>query len=221
MALRRPAPLHRCRLQPGKRCRLVRPRVQPRRPPCHDFMPNATQRLWRTVTRREYQLTRNRVELQNRLEALLEEAHLNSIFELLYRRFVGRLGHGQAIGVIPRRLCRLVWKILHEGVTYEQRGPVVSKARAQRRAAKMLRELRSLGYHVTSTSSGNALYPHLGFRPCLEVQTEPQPDDPRGENLGGGQVRVSERRVLCHDGRRVGDVEDVDLGRDRARAQPE
>ena len=33
-------------------------------------------RLWRTVTRRKYQLTRNRVQLQNRLESLLEEAHI-------------------------------------------------------------------------------------------------------------------------------------------------
>ena len=71
-----------------------------------------------------------------------------SIFELLYRRFVTRLGHAKAIGAIAHRLCRLVWKVLHDGVTYEERGPAVSKARAHRRAAKMLRELRSLGYHV-------------------------------------------------------------------------
>ena len=30
----------------------------------------------RTVLRTKYQLTRNRVQLQNRLEALLEEAHI-------------------------------------------------------------------------------------------------------------------------------------------------
>ena len=40
------------------------------------FVPDAEQRLWRTVTRRKYQLTRNRVQLQNRLECLLEEAHI-------------------------------------------------------------------------------------------------------------------------------------------------
>jgi hypothetical protein len=45
----------------------------------------------------------------------------------------------------------LVWKILHDGVAYEERGPVVSKARAQRRAVKMLRELRSLGYRIELT----------------------------------------------------------------------
>src|SRR5262249_9620182 len=40
------------------------------------FVPDPEQRLWRTVTRTKNQLTRNRVQLQNRLEALLEEAHI-------------------------------------------------------------------------------------------------------------------------------------------------
>ena len=71
-----------------------------------------------------------------------------SIFELVYRRLVVRLGHAQAIGAIAHRLCRLVWKLLHEGVAYEERGPAVTQARAQRRAAKMIRELRSLGYRI-------------------------------------------------------------------------
>ena len=71
-----------------------------------------------------------------------------SIFELVYRRLVVRLGHAQTIGAIAHRLCRLVWKILRQGVTYEERGPAVTKERAQRRAAKMIRELRILGYRV-------------------------------------------------------------------------
>src|SRR5216110_2336951 len=40
------------------------------------FVPDAEQRLWRTVTRRKYQLTRDRARLQNQVEALLEEAHI-------------------------------------------------------------------------------------------------------------------------------------------------
>lgn len=71
-----------------------------------------------------------------------------SIFELVYRRFVPRLGHAQAIGAIAHRLCRLIWKVLHQGTVYEERGPAVGKQRAHRRAAKMIRELRSLGYRV-------------------------------------------------------------------------
>jgi transposase len=76
-----------------------------------------------------------------------------SIFELVYRRLVVRLGHAQAIGAIAHRLCRLVWKILHDGVTYEERGPAVTKARAQWRAAKMIRDLRKLGYRVEPAST--------------------------------------------------------------------
>ncbi len=73
-----------------------------------------------------------------------------SIFQLVYRRLVPRLGHAQAIWAIAHRLCRLIWMILHEGVRYEERGPAVSRLRTQRRAAKMIRELRTLGYRVES-----------------------------------------------------------------------
>jgi transposase len=40
------------------------------------FVPDVEQRLWRTIMRRKHQLTRNRVQFQNRLECLLEEAHI-------------------------------------------------------------------------------------------------------------------------------------------------
>ncbi len=40
------------------------------------FVPEPEQRLGRTIARAKYQQTRNRVQLQNRLEALLEEAHI-------------------------------------------------------------------------------------------------------------------------------------------------
>jgi hypothetical protein len=61
---------------------------------------------------------------------------------------VARLGHAQAIGAITHRLCRLIWKILHQGIRYEERGPSVSAEAKKVRARKMIRELRSLGYHV-------------------------------------------------------------------------
>ena len=82
-----------------------------------------------------------------------------SIFELVYRRLVVRLGHAQAIGAIAHRLCRLVWKLLHDGVVYEERGPAVTKARAQRRAAKMIRELRILGYRVEPVLAARSALP--------------------------------------------------------------
>lgn len=71
-----------------------------------------------------------------------------SICEVVYRRLVPRLGHAQTIGAIAHRLCRLIWKILHEGVPHEEHGPAVTKQRIQARAAKMIRDLRSLGHRV-------------------------------------------------------------------------
>jgi len=49
-----------------------------------------------------------------------------TIFNVVYRRLVPRLGHAQAIGAITNRLCRLIWKILHQGIRYEERGATVS-----------------------------------------------------------------------------------------------
>jgi len=80
-----------------------------------------------------------------------------SIFQILYRRYVPRLGHKQTIGVIAHRLCRLIWKILHQGVRYEERAPAVSKKSSQTRAARMIRELRSLGYRVELAASPSAV----------------------------------------------------------------
>jgi transposase len=40
------------------------------------FVPDAEQRMWRTLTRSKQQLVRNRVQLQNQLEALLEEMRI-------------------------------------------------------------------------------------------------------------------------------------------------
>jgi transposase len=76
-----------------------------------------------------------------------------SIFEIVYRRLVSRLGHAQTIGAIAHRLCRLIWKILHQGIRYEERGPSVSERSRLARARRMVRELRSLGYRVELPSS--------------------------------------------------------------------
>jgi len=71
-----------------------------------------------------------------------------SIFEIVYRRSVPRLGHNQAIGAIAHRQCRLIWLILHQGVRYEERGPAVTKQSKQKRTARMIRQLRNLGYRI-------------------------------------------------------------------------
>jgi transposase len=74
--------------------------------------------------------------------------HKGSIFEILYRRLVPRLGHNKTIGAIAHRLCRLIWIILHKGVRYEERGPAVSEKSRRARTVRMIRTLRNLGYRV-------------------------------------------------------------------------
>ena len=75
------------------------------------------------------------------------------IFQALYRRYVPRLGHNQTIGIIAHRQCRLVWKILHQGVRYEERGPAMHERSKRSRAARMIRQLKSLGYRVELASA--------------------------------------------------------------------
>src|SRR3989440_5626856 len=71
-----------------------------------------------------------------------------SIFEIVYRRSVPRLGHNQAIGAIAHRQCRLIWLILHQGVRYEELGPAVTQQSKQARTARMIRQLQTLGYRI-------------------------------------------------------------------------
>ena len=74
--------------------------------------------------------------------------HKGSIFEIVYRRLVLRLGHNKTIGAIAHRLCQLIWIILHNGVRYEERGPTVCERAKRARTSRMIRTLRILGYRV-------------------------------------------------------------------------
>ena len=71
-----------------------------------------------------------------------------SFFEVLFRRLVPRLGYNKAIWAVAHRVCRLIWKILHQGVRYIEYGERVSPKVEQRRARKMIRKLRDLRYKV-------------------------------------------------------------------------
>jgi hypothetical protein len=70
------------------------------------------------------------------------------IFDIVFRKMLPRLGYKQAIGAIAHRLCRLLWMILHKGMRYQERGPAVSAKSRRARAARMIRELKKLGYRV-------------------------------------------------------------------------
>ena len=71
-----------------------------------------------------------------------------SIFEVTFQRLLPSLKYQGAIWAIAHRLCRLLWKILHQGIHYEERGPAVSAKSKRKRTARMIRELQKLGYRV-------------------------------------------------------------------------
>ena len=80
------------------------------------FVPDADQRLWPTLTRTKYQRTRDKVRLQNQLEALLEEAHikLSSLVSDLLGASARRMLHALADGESdPATLAALADQRLH------------------------------------------------------------------------------------------------------------
>ena len=77
-----------------------------------------------------------------------------TVFEVVYRRTVPRLGHQQTIGAVAHRQCRLIWKILHQGVRYEERGSAVHTKSKQRRAARMRTPKPRLSGRTSDFSTG-------------------------------------------------------------------
>jgi transposase len=79
------------------------------------FVPSAEQRLWRTVTRRKHQLTRDKIRFQNQLESLLEQAHIklsSFVSDLLgasARRVLKAISEGETDPAVLAALadCRL------------------------------------------------------------------------------------------------------------------
>ena len=71
-------------------------------------------------------------------------SHLQAVF----RRLLPRLGYQSAVWAIAHRLCRLLWKVLHDGVQFVEQGSEPDPRRKHQRALKLLRSLRRLGYEV-------------------------------------------------------------------------
>jgi transposase len=78
-------------------------------------------------------------------------AKKGSHFQVVFRRLLPRLGYKSAIWAIAHRLCRVVWKILHEGVQFIEQSPQVGPREKKKRAQMLARALRKLGYEVTIT----------------------------------------------------------------------
>jgi transposase len=70
-------------------------------------------------------------------------------FQHLFRRWVPKLTYAGAIWAVAHRLARLVWKILHDGVSYIEQGQETNPKAKKRRVQKLSQALRKLGYQVT------------------------------------------------------------------------
>ena len=71
-----------------------------------------------------------------------------SHFQLLFQRLLPRLSYKGAIWAVAHRLCRLVWKVLHERIRYIEQGREPNPITQRQRALRLVRKLRNLGYEV-------------------------------------------------------------------------
>lgn len=69
--------------------------------------------------------------------------------QALFQRLLPRLGYKKAIWAVAHRLCRLVWKVLHQAVPYIEYGTELNPIQQRKRALRLLLNLRRLGYDVT------------------------------------------------------------------------
>jgi hypothetical protein len=128
------------------------------------FVPGAEQRTWRTMTRGKQQLVSAEQNQSSQspkgnkfLRRIFTQATQAAVktkgchFQNVFRRLVPKLGYKGAIWAIAHRLCRLAWKILHEGVSYIEQAEEPTPQAKNRRAQRLTQALRRLGYQVAIT----------------------------------------------------------------------
>jgi transposase len=76
--------------------------------------------------------------------------------QIIFRRLSARMGYNKAIWAIAHRLCRLIWKVLHDNVRYVERGLAPTPLALKRRRQRLVTQLRRMGYQVELTPVGNS-----------------------------------------------------------------
>ena len=71
--------------------------------------------------------------------------------QIVFRRLSARMGYNKAIWAIAHRLCRLIWKVLHDNVRYVEQGLVATPIALKRRRQRLVTQLRKMGYQVELT----------------------------------------------------------------------
>jgi hypothetical protein len=168
------------------------------------FVPDGEQRLWRTVMRRKHQVTSSRIQLRNRLECLLEEAHLklsslvSDLLGLSARRMLQALADGEtsatALAALADRRLRTTPEDLEDAL-----GVCAHLDPVYRRLLKLmtLEELRLIDEHIHALDQEMALdRPPPNRRRTLRRSAGPRrrfgATDHRRSRAGGGHVSVAE-----------------------------
>jgi len=86
-----------------------------------------------------------------------------SYFQAVFRRLLPRLGYQSAIWAIAHRLCRVVWKIFHEGARFIEQGNQPDAQAKKKRARILVQALRRLGYDIAITET------HLAMQNAVQV----------------------------------------------------
>jgi transposase len=71
--------------------------------------------------------------------------------QIVFRRLSARMGYNKAIWAIAHRLCRLIWKVLHDNVRYVEHGLAPTPIALKRRRQRLVTQLRRMGDEVELT----------------------------------------------------------------------
>ena len=71
--------------------------------------------------------------------------------QIVFRRLSARMGYNKAVWAIAHRLCRLIWKVLHDKVHYVERGLVATPIALKRRRQRLVTQWHKMGYQVLLT----------------------------------------------------------------------
>ena len=184
------------------------------------FVPEGEQRLWRTVMRRKYQLTRSRVQLQNRLECLLEEAHLklSSLVSDLLGSSARRMLHALATGATdPVAVAALGSRRLR--ATPEQRADYmelirefVVKTTAKRLGARVeafdtrptvAEQVRSLGARFVEIDIGEVGETEQGYAKALTPEQIEMQQEGMKKVIAGADVVITTAQVFGRPAPRI------------------
>lgn len=78
-------------------------------------------------------------------------------FQSVFRRLLVKLGYKGAIWAVAHRIGCVLWKILHDGVSYIEHGAETNPKAKKRHAQRLAQALRKLGYQVTLTPTSTPL----------------------------------------------------------------